>query len=29
MTRFRLFRALKGYFKMHRSWHCAWIMAER
>jgi len=25
----RIVRTLKGYFVLHRSWHCAWIMARR
>lgn len=25
----RLSRAAKGYALLGRSWHCAWIMAER
>ena len=25
----RTARALRGYFQMHRTWHCAWTMAER
>lgn len=25
----RLLRALRGYFQLNRSWHCAWVMAAR
>jgi hypothetical protein len=25
----RLALAIKGYIFLRRSWHCAWVMAER
>ena len=25
----RLYRAVIGYTKLKRSWHCAWVMAAR